>query len=181
MRLSTYIGAIIVVCACAVPAQTDGPDGFVGVPWGATIEEIKDIMGGRGETTFYREQDAGPRAKEYTFHFGKFAYADVSLWRFLVDNDYGFYSATVVIDKRPEYTYIAEDFRRNLTDKYGDPDPETGDWIFYSPASAEPTVRISLTEFNDFIQLRYHNMRIPNMINGEELLNGDADAPHRDF
>lgn len=107
----------------AATSEASGLDGILGIPWGASPSEVKQVMEKTGYTLWREDND--PRIGYLaTYADGLYAGYSVTGLTFSFLSNQAYSAKVSISDKRADINAAYADLKNLLTQKYGAPKPE---------------------------------------------------------
>jgi hypothetical protein len=128
----------------ALASPSAVPDSFMGIPWGASPNEVKQAMDKNG-FTFWNEHTDDTQASYYvTFADGLYAGYSVTGLTFGFMSQKLYYVQVKLTDKRVNINSTYDDLKKLLTEKYGSPQPEK---VLHIPVNILPQRDYTMDEY----------------------------------
>lgn len=139
--LKLIVVFILLLINVSATGTAAAPEGILGVPWGASPQDVKQVMDKTGFTLW--KEDTDPQSGYYaTYADGLYAGYSVTGLTFSFLSNQAYAAKVSISDKRADIQAAYADLKKLLTQKYGLPKPEV---VLHIPVNM-PGVRTTVMD-----------------------------------
>ena len=139
--LKLVVVFILLLINVSATGTAAAPEGILGVPWGASPQDVKQVMDKTGFTLW--KEDTDPQVGYYaTYADGLYAGYSVTGLTFSFLSNQAYAAKVSISDKRADIQAAYADLKKLLTQKYGLPKPEV---VLHIPVNM-PGVRTTVMD-----------------------------------
>ena len=139
--LKLIVVFILLLINVSATGTAAAPEGILGVPWGASPQDVKQVMDKTGFTLW--KEDTDPQVGYYaTYADGLYAGYSVTGLTFSFLSNQAYAAKVSISDKRADIQAAYADLKKLLTQKYGLPKPEV---VLHIPVNM-PGVRTTVMD-----------------------------------
>ena len=139
--LKLVVVFILLLINVSATGTAAAPEGILGVPWGASPQDVKQVMDKTGFTLW--KEDTDPQSGYYaTYADGLYAGYSVTGLTFSFLSNQAYAAKVSISDKRADIQAAYADLKKLLTQKYGLPKPEV---VLHIPVNM-PGVRTTVMD-----------------------------------
>ena len=139
--LKLIVVFILLLVNVSATGTAAAPEGILGVTWGASPQDVKQVMDKTGFTLW--KEDTDPQVGYYaTYADGLYAGYSVTGLTFSFLSNQAYAAKVSISDKRADIQAVYADLKKLLTQKYGLPKPEV---VLHIPVNM-PGVRTTVMD-----------------------------------